>query len=140
MSKLNTEFHNFTKHVEEIEVEGHSVVEFDMPYRALAFFGVPSRTSVLLQPTVHCLVNLTEPPHFVLSLDEIEIVNLERLPYLFLFFSKCIRVTKQGGYLLKNFDMVFVLKDYSKPVVHVNSIPMESLDTVRDWLEYVTFI
>ncbi|KAH3767794.1 FACT complex subunit SPT16 [Pelomyxa schiedti] len=120
IEKLNSDFHNFTKNVEDM-VDGtgdnsHSLVEFDMPYRALAFSGV------LLQPTSNCLVNLSEPPPFVLSLDEVEVVHLER-------------VSKQGGYVLRNFDMVFVLKDYTKAVVQINSIPVSSLDTVRAWLD-----
>ena len=36
---------------------------------------------------------------------------------------------------LKNFDMVFVFKDYKRKVEHVNAIPMTSLDSVKDWLK-----
>ncbi len=35
-------------------------VEFDAPFRELGFQGVPFRSTVLLQPTSGCLVNLTE--------------------------------------------------------------------------------
>ena len=35
---------------------------------------------------------------------------------------------------LKNFDMIIVFKDYKRPVQHVNTIPMESIDAVKDWL------
>lgn len=33
--------------------------------------------------------------------------------------------------------MVFVFKDYLRKVEHVNSIPMTSLDSVKEWLKYV---
>lgn len=33
--------------------------------------------------------------------------------------------------------MVFVLKDYSAPVARVNNIPVDSLEAIKEWLEYV---
>ena len=33
--------------------------------------------------------------------------------------------------------MVFVFKDYNKKNSMINSIPMNSLDSVKDWLKYV---
>jgi nucleosome binding factor SPN SPT16 subunit len=72
--RLNTEFQNFVKKVEEL-----ANMEFDMPYRDLGFHGVPHRSSVFLQPTVHCLVNLTEIPFFVLTLSNVEIAYFERV-------------------------------------------------------------
>jgi nucleosome binding factor SPN SPT16 subunit len=33
--------------------------------------------------------------------------------------------------------MVVVFKDYSRPVQHINTIPMESIDLVKDWLDSV---
>ena len=36
--------------------------------------------------------------------------------------------------------MVFVFKDYKRKVEHVNAIPMTSLDSVKDWLKYVTVV
>lgn len=35
-------------------------IEFDTPFRELGFPGAPFRSTVLLQPTSGCLVNLTE--------------------------------------------------------------------------------
>ena len=81
---------------------------------------MPNRSNVLIQPSTDCVVQLTEPPFFVVSLDEIEVAHLERV---------------QFG--LKNFDMVFVFKDLTRPVAHVNTIPVESLEGVKDWLDSV---
>lgn len=33
--------------------------------------------------------------------------------------------------------MVIVFKDYKRPVQHINTIPMESIDAVKDWLNGV---
>ncbi len=38
---------------------------------------------------------------------------------------------------LKNFDMVFIFKDYNKKVMVVGSIPMNMLDHVKNWLNNV---
>lgn len=74
-------------------------IEFDTPFRELGFHGVPFRSTVLLQPTSGCLVNLTEWPPFVITLEDVEILHFERVQFH-----------------LKNFDMVFVFKDYSHKV------------------------
>jgi hypothetical protein len=54
---------------------------------------VPHRETVLVLPTVNCLVELTQMPFTVVALSDIEIINLERV-----------------GFNLKNFDMAIVFK------------------------------
>ena len=55
--KLKSAFKSFCEKVESIsKIE----LEFDTPFRELGFHGVPYRSTVLLQPTSGCLVNLTE--------------------------------------------------------------------------------
>jgi nucleosome binding factor SPN SPT16 subunit len=61
--------------------------------RELAFEGVPHRSTVTVMPTVNCLVELTEMPFTVMALEDIEVINLERV-----------------GFNLKNFDMAIVFK------------------------------
>ncbi|CAG8668437.1 15500_t:CDS:10, partial [Cetraspora pellucida] len=114
---LNKEFKQFTEKVAEAS-EGR--VDVDIPFREIGFQGVPFRTNVLLQPTTECLVHLTDPPFLVVPLAEIEIAHLERV---------------QFG--LKNFDLVFIFKDYTRPPVHINTIPMNQLENVKDWLDSV---
>ncbi len=89
-----------------------------MPERSLGFHGVPFRQLVLLQPTTDCLINLTDMPFFVSTLADVEIAHLERV---------------QFG--LKNFDLVLVFKDYKRTPVHINSIPINMLENVKDWLD-----
>ncbi|KAJ9660356.1 FACT complex subunit spt16 [Coniosporium apollinis] len=116
--QLDKEFKNFAEKIADAgRNEGLSV---DIPFRELGFNGVPSRSSVTIQPTTDCLVQLTEPPFLVITLADIEIVHLERV---------------QFG--LKNFDMVLVFKDFNRPPAHINTIPVDSLDAVKDWLDSV---
>jgi nucleosome binding factor SPN SPT16 subunit len=117
-AQLDKEFKVFAEKIADAgKSEGISV---DMPFRDLGFNGVPSRSSVTIQPTTDCLVQLTEPPFTVITLNDIETVHLERV---------------QFG--LKQFDMVIVFKDFTVPPAHINTIPVEALDGVRDWLDSV---
>jgi hypothetical protein len=84
---------------------------------------VPHRETVLLQPTSSCLVNLTSWPPFVCTLEDVELVHFERVQLS-----------------LKNFDMVFIFKDYNKKVAMVTSVPMTMLDHVKvEKLFYYTY-
>ncbi|XP_026285652.1 FACT complex subunit spt16 isoform X1 [Frankliniella occidentalis] len=112
--KLKTAFKSFCEKVEALTKQE---IEFDTPFRELGFPGAPYRSTVLLQPTSGSLVNLTEWPPFVVTLEDVELVHFERVQFH-----------------LKNFDMIFVFKDYSKKVVMVNAIPMNMLDHVKEWL------
>ena len=78
---------------------------------------MPHRETCLLQPTSSCLVNLTSWPPFVTTLEDVELVHFERVQLS-----------------LKNFDMVFIYKDYSKKIAMVTAIPMTMLDHVKEWL------
>ncbi|KAG0173480.1 FACT complex subunit spt16 [Apophysomyces sp. BC1015] len=116
-ANLNREFKTFAEKVAEAS-DGR--IEVDIPFRELGFQGVPFRSNVLLQPTTDCLVHLSDPPALVITLSDIEIAHLERV---------------QFG--LKNFDMVFVFKDFHRTPIHINTIPMAQLDNVKDWLDSV---
>ncbi|XP_041977304.1 FACT complex subunit spt16 isoform X2 [Aricia agestis] len=112
--KLKQAFKSFC---ERVENSTKQEVEFDTPFRELGFPGAPYRSTVLLQPTSGALVNLTEWPPFVIALEDVELVHFERVQFH-----------------LKNFDMVFVFKDYAKKVAMVNAVPMNMLDHVKEWL------
>jgi len=55
--KLKSAFKSFC---EKVELATKQEVEFDVPFRELGFQGAPSRSTVLVQPTSGCVVNLTE--------------------------------------------------------------------------------
>lgn len=118
-NKTNADFQQFVRRVQEMwEKELPELnLEFDVPFRELAFEGVPHRSTVTVMPTVNCLVELTEMPFTVISLEDIEVVNLERV-----------------GFNLKNFDMAVVFKDFQRDVLRIDAIPTKKLDTIRDWL------
>mmetsp|Transcript_26112 Transcript_26112/g.50719 ORF Transcript_26112/g.50719 Transcript_26112/m.50719 type:complete len:670 (+) Transcript_26112:2-2011(+) len=115
-NRMNQEFQNFTRKVEEAAKD----LEFDIPYRDLGFYGVPphNRANCFIMPAVNALVELVEPPWFVVPLNDIEVAHFERVVY---------------G--LKNFDMVIVLKDFKEKPLHVNAINTEHLDPLKTWLD-----
>jgi len=125
--RLNKIFRNFCKELcdnadrnnQQIGVDSPN--DFDVPFRKMAFQGVPNKEMVWLIPTVHCLVNLTETPFFVIALDDIEHIHFERV-----------------NNHTKNFDMVVILKTQMQPnssvPQRITSIPIQSLETIRKWL------
>lgn len=54
-------------------------ISVDIPFREISFNGVPHRSNVLMSPATDALVQLTEPPFTVITLDEIEVAHLERI-------------------------------------------------------------
>ncbi|KAH8741621.1 CDC68 like aminopeptidase family chromatinic protein [Cryptosporidium ryanae] len=121
--RYNMEYKKFIHGIEELSKDSF---EAEIPYRDLGFYGVPGRagvSNVQLFPTASCLVHLLEFPPFILSLDEIEVVSFERV--------------EQG---LRNFDMIFVPKDYTKLVKRVDSIPIEYLDLIKRWLNEMEIV
>lgn len=120
-NKINMDFQNFVNRVNELwgmpqfkELD----LEFDMPLRELGFHGVPYKASAFIVPTSSCLVELIETPFLVITLSEIEIVNLERV-----------------GFGQKNFDMTIVFKDFKRDVFRIDSIPQTSLESIKEWLD-----
>ncbi|KAI5424901.1 FACT complex subunit spt16 [Lathyrus oleraceus] len=120
-NKINVEFQSFVNRVNDIWVQpqfNDLDLEFDQTLRELGFPGVPHKSSVFVVPSSACLVELIENPFLVVTLCEIEIVNLERV-----------------GLGQKNFDMTIVFKDFKRDVLRIDSIPSTSLDGIRVWLD-----
>ncbi|ETW06799.1 hypothetical protein H310_02951 [Aphanomyces invadans] len=116
--KLNLTFKDFCQKVERVSEAIDKTITFDIPYRELGFSGTPFKEMVLLQPTVHCLVSLTEYPFFITLLDDVEHVHFERV-----FFGS------------KNFDMVFVYKNFNLVPVRVSAISTNELERIKEWLD-----
>ncbi|GLT88649.1 hypothetical protein SLE2022_066650 [Rubroshorea leprosula] len=119
-NKINTDFQNFVNRVNDLwgQTQFKALdLEFDQPLRELGFHGVPHKASAFIVPTSSCLVELIETPFVVITLSEIEIVNLERV-----------------GLGQKNFDMTIVFKDFKRDVLRIDSIPSTSLDGIKEWL------
>ncbi|XP_051146785.1 FACT complex subunit SPT16-like [Andrographis paniculata] len=120
-NKISMDFQNFVNRVNDLwgqpQFKGLDL-EFDQPLRELGFHGVPHKSSAFIVPTSTCLVELIETPFVVITLSEIEIVNLERV-----------------GLGQKNFDMTIVFKDFKRDVMRIDSIPTSSLDGIKEWLD-----
>ncbi|KAL7157588.1 hypothetical protein ABFS83_02G087200 [Erythranthe nasuta] len=120
-NKISMDFQNFVNRVNDLwgQPQFKSFdLEFDQPLRELGFHGVPHKSSAFIVPTSSCLVELIETPFVVITLAEIEIVNLERV-----------------GLGQKNFDMTIVFKDFKRDVMRIDSIPQSSLDGIKEWLD-----
>lgn len=109
--KLN---YHFDKFVKQVKLLGN--IEFETAKRNFEFTGLSHRSIAVFAPTENCLISYSSYPFFMVPLSEIELINLER-------------VRNEGS-----FDMVIVKKDYSSPVEVIESIPMKSIDTVRNWI------
>ena len=116
IERLNKVFKNFVKQTEENFLESYNM-DFDIPYRELGFQGTPGKSNVDIFPCRDCLISVAEWPPFVLTIEEIDIVYFERV-----------------SFGLRNFDMVFVFKDYSKLPARVSSIPVDTLVPIKQWL------
>lgn len=113
-SKFNETFNRFVR-----DVERKAQMEFERPKLEYGFFGSPYYNNVFVTPCETCLVSIVDTPLFVLSLEDIEVVSLERID------NK-----------IKNFDMVLIFKDYSRSVQTISNIPKKDLEQIKDWLDY----
>lgn len=114
-NKLKLAFKSFC---DKVESATKGDVQFEIPLRHLGFYGVPKKSNVLLQPTPHALVNLTDPDPTVITLSEIELVHFERV-----------------SFQLKNFDMTIVFKDYNVRPLSIAAVEMSNLEEIKNWLD-----
>lgn len=110
--EINEAFQTFAEHVAR-----KSRIFLEEPI-SKGFFGVPHRQSVFIQPTSECLINLTEFPFFILLFKDIEILNFER---------------RVSG--VTTCDLVFVMKDKTRPPVHVHGISASSVPWLMDFFD-----
>ena len=75
------------------------------------------RSTVFLQPTSGALVSLVDQPAFVVVLEDLELVHFERV-----------------NFSHKNFDIIFIFKDYHQKPSMINSVPMNQLESIKEWL------
>ena len=100
--RLNLAFKEFCQKLEKVASHYDFALNVDVPFRKSGFSANVSREMVLIQPTTHALVNLTETPFFVVTISEIEHVHFER-----------------AGFTTKAFDLVIIFKDWSLPTKHL---------------------
>ena len=78
-SELDKQFKSFAEKIEMSDGAREYNIGVDVPFREVAFHGVPNRSNVLMAPTTDALVQLTEAPFTVITLEEIEVAHLERI-------------------------------------------------------------
>ncbi|CAD8115753.1 unnamed protein product [Paramecium sonneborni] len=119
--KMAKEFEVFIKTIEELGADYK--ISFEKPFRDLGFEGNWNRARLFLQPTRDTLMNVVESPFFILTLNEVEICCFERII---------------PG--IKSFDLVFVFKNYDKPVLRIESIDIKDLEGVKNWLDRMNLL
>jgi nucleosome binding factor SPN SPT16 subunit len=118
--RLNIAFKEFCMKVEKVASHYGYSMQVDVPFRKSGFEGNCNKEMVFLQPTTHCLVNLTETPPFVLALEDVEHCHFERV-----------------NYATKNFDIVFIFKNYSIAPRIITAVDMKDMEKIEDWLNLV---
>ena len=113
--RLNEAFRRFTQQCDKIE--------FDMPYLRSAFQGRPFKEMVMLYPCRDCLINVTEQPCFVITLDEIEHVHFQRV-----------------SFGTTTVDMIIIFRDYKRPVVEIDAVKTTDLEKVKEWLDSINIV
>jgi nucleosome binding factor SPN SPT16 subunit len=123
-TRINDKFLTFTRQIQSKLWDENQILNrerrpltWDMPCRKRAFNGVLHRSMCTLLPTKFCLVELTEMPFTVITLEKIEVINLER-----------------AALHTKNFDMIIVSKDFTEDVIRIEAIPIKSLSPIKEWL------
>lgn len=83
-----------------------------------AFLGVHSKEAVHFYTTNSTIVSLNDIPFFILNLEEVEVVNLERVTFV-----------------TKTFDCVFIFRNKAKHPVVINSIETTKLAFIKEFLD-----
>eukprot|EP00917_Polyrhabdina_sp_WS-2016_P016750 GHVP01036193.1.p1 GENE.GHVP01036193.1~~GHVP01036193.1.p1 ORF type:complete len:533 (-),score=158.23 GHVP01036193.1:380-1978(-) len=114
IERENNEFIIFGEKVSKAS----GALDLQIPNKDHSFLGITERQTNTLQITDETLIQVTEPPFCIVTLSDVEVVSLERIVF---------------G--LKNFDMVFVFYDKKRTPISISSIPMQSLEHVKEWLD-----
>ena len=109
--KTNLQFVVYAKKVGEL-----SGLPVEQPFSAVNFEGSQHRGIVNFRGNERVLWSVVEMPFFVLAMDTIEVVGLERVV--------------PGN---SNFDMAFLNSDY-RTVTNITTVPTTELERVKDWL------
>ncbi|CAL2027349.1 unnamed protein product [Caenorhabditis brenneri] len=114
--RLNAAFDTFCDEVRRLTIV--EFVEFDIPFSGLEFSGVPYCSATKLKPTDSCLVNLTQWPTFIVTLNEVKLVHLKRVSRNY-------------------YNMLIIFKDYKAKNRMITLIPITSINQIKTWLDTI---
>ncbi|EDQ31025.1 cell division control protein 68 [Enterocytozoon bieneusi H348] len=114
--RINKELSDF---IEKIENE----TIFRPQLLQKGFIGVYHKESSPISITSNCLVCVSETPFFILYLDEVEIINLERVTYA-----------------TKTFDCVFIFKDKTKHPFTISAIETTKLPFIKTTFDSLNLV
>ena len=116
--KINKEFLEFCESIENPENKFINSPHFEQPRRQLVFSGVYIHQVSNFYPLMNALVSVAESSSLILLIKDVEIILFERVQLS-----------------LKYFDLVFLLKDWSKEVIQITQIPTNYIELIKDWLK-----
>ncbi|CAD26188.1 similarity to yeast CDC68 [Encephalitozoon cuniculi GB-M1] len=118
---INQQFRSFVSSIE-------SETRFKVQIPKAGFYGVPFRESVMIKQTHECLVSLDEAPYFVLTLEDVEVVNFERV----VLTVKTVDVL----FILRNrYPLDVVMKNKSRLLVSILSVDVQSINKLKEYLD-----
>ena len=118
--RINKEFSTFCEEVGSKENGFINPPKFEQPHRNLMFSGVVMRQVINIYLLVNCIVSVVESPPHVILVDDIEVVQFERVMLS-----------------LKYFDMTIVFRDWSAEAFTITQIPVMYLELIQKWLNTV---
>jgi len=123
-NKLFFDFKNRVSQIsEKFSKDRDMKIEYEEPFKQIAFKGVPGKEQVSIIPTQNLLIALDDKPPFVLTIDEVDLAVMERCRF---------------G--LREFDITFVFKDFSKAPLSISAIPKKKLDSIKNWLRTLNIL
>jgi nucleosome binding factor SPN SPT16 subunit len=115
--KLEEAFKGF---MQSVEKETNGLVKFEIPDKTKGFFGSFESVGGNFYPCERSLVSISTAPFVVVSIEEIDVVFFERVGM---------------GLRTNNFDMAIIFKNFTKPVININSVSNKSKEELRSWFD-----
>lgn len=124
MDRQETINRRFEEFVRRIESETHFKVQVPRD----GFEGVPFRENVMIKQTHECLVSLDVAPYLVITLEDVEVVNFERV----VLTVKTVDVL----FILKNRQSVqMAMKNKSRLLVSVLGVDVQNVRKLKEYLD-----
>jgi nucleosome binding factor SPN SPT16 subunit len=115
--KLEEAFKGF---MQSVERETNGLVKFEIPDKSKGFYGSFESVGGNYYPCDRCLVSISSAPFVVVNIEEIDVIFFERVGM---------------GLRTNNFDIAIIFKNFTKPVVSINSVSNKAKEELRFWFD-----